>query len=197
MGCEYAWVFMGLGVKVTLVDGGDKLLPFLDTEISERLRDRLKELGMQFWFNERPVKVENSASCETLHMKSRKKLETEAALFAAGRRAAVDGLALEKAGLALNDRGYIPVDENYRTSVTSIYAAGDVIGFPALASTSMEQGRVAVCHAFGFQYKQRVASMLPLGIYTIPEISSAGEAEDPGKENKIDHGVGSAPSENK
>ena len=196
IGCEYASIFMALGVKVTLVDGRDKLLPFLDTEISVRLRDRLKELGMEFWFNERPVKVENSASGATLHMKSGKKLETEAALFAAGRRAAVDGLALEKAGLALNDRGYIPVDENYRTSVTSIYAAGDVIGFPALASTSMEQGRVAVCHAFGFQYKQRVASMLPMGIYTIPEISSAGETEDSCKEKKIDYEVGRARYEN-
>jgi len=196
IGCEYASIFMALGVKVTLVDGRDKLLPFLDTEISERLRDRLKELGMEFWFNERPVKVENSGSGATLHMKSGKKLETEAALFAAGRRAAVDGLALEKAGLALNDRGYVSVDENYRTSIANIYAAGDVIGFPALASTSMEQGRVAVCHAFGFQYKQRVASMLPMGIYTIPEISSAGETEDSCKEKKIDYCVGRARYEN-
>ena len=196
IGCEYGSIFMALGVKVTLVDGRDKLLPFLDAEISDRLRDRLKELGMEFWFNERPVKVQNSASGATLHMKSGKKLETEAALFAAGRRAAVDGLALEKAGLALNDRGYIPVDENYRTSVTNIYAAGDVIGFPALASTSMEQGRVAVCHAFGFHYKQRVASMLPMGIYTIPEISSAGETEDSCKEKKIEYCVGRARYEN-
>jgi NAD(P) transhydrogenase len=196
IGCEYASIFVALGVKVTLVDGRDKLLPFLDTEISERLCDRLKELGMEFWFNERPVKVENSASGATLHMRSGKKLETEAALFAAGRRAAVDGLAIEKAGLTLNDRGYIPVDENYRTSVANIYAAGDVIGFPALASTSMEQGRVAVCHAFGFQYKQRVASMLPMGIYTIPEISSAGETEDSCKEKKIDYEVGRARYEN-
>jgi NAD(P) transhydrogenase len=196
IGCEYASIFMALGVKVTLVDGRDKLLPFLDSEISERLRDRLKELGMEFWFNERPVKVENSTNGATLHMKSGKKLETEAALFAAGRRAAVDGLALEKAGLALNDRGHIPVDENYRTSVANVYAAGDVIGFPALASTSMEQGRVAVCHAFGFQYKQRVASMLPMGIYTIPEISAAGETEESCKEKKIDYEVGRARYEN-
>jgi NAD(P) transhydrogenase len=196
IGCEYGSIFMALGVKVTLVDGRDKLLPFLDSEISDRLRDRLKELGMEFWFNERPVKVENSASGATLHMKSGKKLETEAALFAAGRRAAVDGLALEKAGLALNDRGYIPVDAHYRTGVPNIYAAGDVIGFPALASTSMEQGRVAVCHAFGFQYKQRLASMLPMGIYTIPEISSAGETEDSCKEKKIEYCVGRARYEN-
>ncbi|HWY44833.1 MAG TPA: Si-specific NAD(P)(+) transhydrogenase [Candidatus Sulfotelmatobacter sp.] len=192
IGCEYASMFMALGVKVTLVDGRDRLLPFLDAEISDRLRDRLKELGMNFWFNERPVKVENSATGAKLTMKSGKVLESEAALFAAGRRAAVDGLALEKAGLAVNDRGYIPVDENYRTVVLNIYAAGDVIGFPALASTSMEQGRVAVCHAFGFQYKQRVASMLPMGIYTIPEISAAGETEDSCKEKKIDYCVGRA-----
>src|SRR6201993_4017904 len=108
IGCEYASIFKALGSEVTLVDGRDRLLPFLDPEISERLRDRLSELGMEFWFNERPVKVENSPSGATLHMKSGKKLEVEAALFAAGRRAAVDGLALEKAGLALNERGYIP-----------------------------------------------------------------------------------------
>ena len=196
IGCEYASIFMALGVKVTLVDGRDRLLPFLDAEISDRLRDRLKELGMSFWFNERPVKVENSATGAKLTMKSGKVLETEAALFAAGRRAAVDGLALEKAGLAVNDRGYIAVDENYRTAMPNIYAGGDVIGFPALASTSMEQGRVAVCHAFGFQYKQRVASMLPMGIYTIPEISAAGETEDSCKEKKIDHCVGRAHYDN-
>jgi NAD(P) transhydrogenase len=196
IGCEYASIFMALGVKVTLVDGRDRLLPFLDSEISDRLRDRLAELGMNFWFNERPIKVENSAAGAKLTMKSGKVLETEAALFAAGRRAAVDGLALEIAGLAVNDRGYIAVDENYRTAVPNIYAAGDVIGFPALASTSMEQGRVAVCHAFGFQYKQRVASMLPMGIYTIPEISAAGETEDSCKEKKIDHCVGRAHYEN-
>lgn len=192
IGCEYASIFMALGVKVTLVDGRDRLLPFLDSEISVTLRDRLQQLGMEFWFNERPIKVENSTCGATLHMKSGKKLEAEAALFAAGRRAAVDGLGLENAGLALNDRGYLAVDENFRTAVPNIYAAGDVIGFPALASTSMEQGRVAICHAFGFQYKQRVASMLPMGIYTIPEISAAGETEDSCREKKIPCCVGRA-----
>jgi NAD(P) transhydrogenase len=196
IGCEYASIFIALGVEVTLVDGRDRLLPFLDAEISDRLRDRLVSLGTRFLFNERPVTVENSAKGVRLSMKSGKTLETDAALFAAGRRAAVDGLALEKAGLAINDRGYIPVDENYRTTVHNIYAAGDVIGFPALASTSMEQGRVAVCHAFGFKYKQRVASMLPMGIYTIPEISAAGETEESCKEKKIDYCVGRAHYEN-
>lgn len=196
IGCEYASIFMALGVDVTLVDGRDRLLPFLDAEISDRLRDRLSALGMKFLLNERPTKVENSSSGVRLAMKSGTLLETDAALFAAGRRAAVDGLALEKAGLAINDRGYIPVDENYRTSVPNIYAAGDVIGFPALASTSMEQGRVAVCHAFGFSYKQRVASMLPMGIYTIPEISAAGETEESCREKKIDYCVGRAHYDN-
>jgi NAD(P) transhydrogenase len=192
IGCEYASIFMALGVRVTLVDGRDRLLPFLDAEIGGCLRDRLQFLGMDFWFNERPVKVENRSAGVRLQMRSGKILETEAALFAAGRRAAVDGLALGKPGLALNDRGYIPVDEHYRTAVPNIYAAGDVIGFPALASTSMEQGRVAACHAFGFKYKERVASMLPMGIYTIPEISAAGESEESCKEKKMDYCVGRA-----
>lgn len=192
IGCEYASIFVALGVQVTLVDGRNRLLPFLDAEISERLRVRLAALGMQFWFNERPVTVQTDASGVQLAMKSGKTLQTEAVLFAAGRRAAVDGLSLDKAGLAINDRGYISVDEHYCTAVPHIYAAGDVIGFPALASTSMEQGRVAVCHAFGFKYKQRVASMLPMGIYTIPEISSAGETEESCKEKKIDYCVGRA-----
>jgi len=196
IGCEYASIFMALGVEVTLVDGRDRLLPFLDAEIANRLRDRFLTVGMHLWFNERPVKVENHASGARLTMKSGKGLEAEAALFAAGRRAAVDGLALEKACLALNDRGYIAVDENYRTKVPHIYAAGDVIGFPALASTSMEQGRVAVCHAFGLKYKQRVASLLPMGIYTIPEISAAGESEESCKEKGIDYCVGRALYEN-
>jgi NAD(P) transhydrogenase len=104
----------------------------------------------------------------------------------------VDGLALEKAGLSINDKGYVGVDENYRTVVPNIYAAGDVIGFPALASTSMEQGRVAICHAFGLKYKQRVASLLPMGIYTIPEISAAGETEESCKEKGLKYCVGRA-----
>jgi NAD(P) transhydrogenase len=192
IGCEYASIFAALGVDVTLVDGRDRLLPFLDAEISDRLRDRFLSIGMKLWFNERPVKVENTPTGACLYMKSGKVLATETALFAAGRRAAVDGLALDKAGLATNDKGYIAVDENYRTAVPHIYAAGDVIGFPALASTSMEQGRVAACHAFGLKYKQRVASLLPMGIYTIPEISAGGETEQSCKEKGIAYCVGRA-----
>ncbi len=107
IGCEYASIFMALGVDVTLVDGRDQLLPFLDKEISERLRDRFMSLGMHLWFNERPVKVENTASGVRLFMKSGRTLETESALFAAGRRAAVDGLALER-GRTGDQRQRIP-----------------------------------------------------------------------------------------
>lgn len=167
-------------------------MPFLDSEIADRLRDRFLSLGMHLWFNERPVKVENHAADARLFMKSGRTRETDAVLFAAGRRAAVDSLELEKAGFAINDKEYLGVDKNYCTAVPHIYAAGDVIGFPALASTSMEQGRVAVCHAFGLKYKQRVASLLPMGIYTIPEISSAGETEESCKKKKINYCVGRA-----
>src|SRR5207237_3085463 len=129
---------------------------------------------MNFLFNERPAKVELCPAGVRLIMKSGKTMEAETALFAAGRKAAVDSLKLENAGLAINPRGYIDVDQNYRTAQSNLYAAGDVIGFPALASTSMAQGRVAVCHAFGFKYKQRACPMLPIGLYSLPEISSHG-----------------------
>ena len=192
IGCEYASIFTALGVKVALVDGRDRALPFLDAEISERLRQQLAGLGLQFFFNERLEKLEKTPGGARVRLKSGKTLEMETALFAAGRRGAVDGLNLEKAGLALNARGHIDVNEFYQTAVAHVYAAGDVIGFPALASTSMEQGRVAVCHAFGFQYKQRVASMLPMGIYTIPEISAVGESEESCREKGINYEVGRA-----
>lgn len=196
IGCEYASIFLALGVDVTLIDGRDHLLPFLDREISERLRDRFLALDMHLEFNERPIKAENSPAGVRLFMRSGKSMEVEAALFAAGRKAAVDALKLEAAGLCVNDKGYISVDENYRTVVPHIYAAGDVVGFPALASTSMEQGRRAVCDAFGFQYKQRVASMLPMGIYTIPEISAAGETEQSCREKGLEYCVGRAHYDN-
>jgi NAD(P) transhydrogenase len=177
---------------VSLVDGRDRVLPFLDAEISACLRERLAELGVQFFFGERSTQIERAQKKVRITLQSGKTLETEAALFAAGRRGAADKLVLEKAGVALNKRGYIEVNENYRTASPRVYAAGDVIGFPALASTSMEQGRVAVCHAFGFQYKQRLASMLPMGVYTIPEISAVGESEETCKEKGIEYAVGRA-----
>jgi NAD(P) transhydrogenase len=192
IGCEYASIFTALGVEVALVDGRDRVLPFLDAEISECLRERLAHLGVRFVLGERMSLIERAQNGVHITLQSGETLEMEAALFAAGRRGVVEKLQLERAGVNLNRRGYIEVDENYRTSSTSIYAAGDVIGFPALASTSMEQARVAICSAFGFQYKKRVASMLPMGIYTIPEISAVGETEETCKEKKMEYEVGRA-----
>jgi NAD(P) transhydrogenase len=192
IGCEYASIFTALGVEVALVDGRDRVLPFLDAQISECLRQSLADLGVRFYFGERMSQIERIQNSVRITLHSGKTLEMEAALFAAGRRGVVEKLSLDSAGVTLNKRGYIEVNENYRTSAPSIYAAGDVIGFPALASTSMEQARVAVCHAFEFQYKQRLASNLPMGIYTIPEISAVGETEESCKEKKIDYEVGRA-----
>ncbi|MGB9069354.1 MAG: Si-specific NAD(P)(+) transhydrogenase [Candidatus Acidiferrales bacterium] len=192
IGCEYASIFTALGVEVALVDGRDRVLPFLDAEISAALAERLAGLGVKFYLGERMGPIERTKQGVKISMPSGATIETEAALFAAGRRGAVDGLRLEKAGLEVNKRGYIEVNSSYQTAVPSVYAAGDVIGFPALASTSMEQGRVAACHAFGFEYKQRLASMLPMGVYTIPEISAVGESEESCREKKIDYEVGRA-----
>jgi len=192
IGCEYASIFTALGVEVALVDGRDRVLPFLDAELSDALRERLAGLGVKFLLGERMGPIERTKQGVRIQMPSGQSIEMESALFAAGRRGAVDELHLEKAGLAINKRGYVEVNESYQTAVPSIYAAGDVIGFPALASTSMEQGRVAVCHAFGFQYKKRLASMLPMGVYTIPEISAVGESEESCKEKHIEYEVGRA-----
>jgi NAD(P) transhydrogenase len=192
IGCEYASIFTALGVEVSLVDSRDRLLTFLDAEISDRLRERLSGLGLKFYFQERPKQIAPTSAGVRVTLESGKILEAETALFAAGRHGAVEGLGLEKAGLGINQRGCINVNEQYQTGVPHIYAAGDVVGFPALASTSMEQGRVAMCHAFGFPYKQRLASQLPMGIYAIPEISAVGETEESCREKKIEYEVGRA-----
>jgi NAD(P) transhydrogenase len=190
IGVEYASIFAALGVKVTLLDGRDRLMPFLDKEISELLRKRLVELGVNLYLNNRSNSFEKTADGVRIALPNGAFIEAETALLAAGRRAMVGGLGLEKVGLQVNKRGYLEVNEFYQTSVPHIYAAGDVIGFPALASTSMEQGRVGVCHAFNFDYKKRLARMLPMGIYSIPEISSVGETEESCIENKIPYAVG-------
>ncbi len=192
IGCEYASIFTAMGVEVTLVDGRERLLPFLDAEISELLRARLTNLGLKIHFQERLKGTERTASGVRMTLVSGKFVEAETSLFAAGRRGAVEGLGLENAGLRMNERGNIDVNDHYQTHVPNIYAAGDVVGFPALASTSMEQGRVAMCQAFGFPYKERLASQLPMGIYTIPEISAVGETVESCEIKKIKYEVGRA-----
>jgi NAD(P) transhydrogenase len=192
IGCEYASIFTALGVKVILVAGADRLLPFLDAEVSARLKETLESLGLQLIFNDRPASVKTQSDGVCVTMKSGAVLETETALLSTGRKPLVDGLGLDKAGITLSDRGSITVNEHYQTSVPHIYAAGDVIGFPALGSTSMEQGRLAVSHAFDLPNKPRLTESLPLGIYTIPEISAVGETEESCKTKGIEYEVGRA-----
>ncbi len=178
IGSEYASVFSALGVKVTLVDGRERLLPFLDAEIAGRLRDRLERDGLHFIFNTRVEKITATAQRVRITLNNGRVLNVETALFAAGRQSNVQGLGLEALGVALGPRGLVLVNEKYQTSIPNIYAAGDGIGFPALASTSMEQGRVAMVHAFDLHYKERVSPVVPLAVYTIPEIAMAGLTED-------------------
>ena len=192
IGSEYASVFSALGVKVTLVDGRERLLPFLDAEIAGRLRDRLERNSLHFIFNTRVEKTTASAQRVRITLNTCQVLNVETALFAAGRQSNVQGLGLEALGVALGQRGLVLVNEKYQTSVPNIYAAGDVIGFPALASTSMEQGRVAMVHAFDLHYKERVSPVVPLAVYTIPEIAMAGLTEDECRQKGIPCLVGQA-----
>jgi NAD(P) transhydrogenase len=192
IGCEYACMFAALGTKITLVDARSEILPFLDLEIVRRLRAAMERLGIVLVQNQRwkgarrvPDGVETALSDGRI-------LKAQQLLFAAGRGGNSGELGLDLAGLEADSRGYLPVDKHFRTRVPHILAAGDIVGFPALASVSMEQGRVAVCHAFGFSYKQEVAATMPYGIYTIPEVSSFGETEESCREKGIAYVVGRA-----
>jgi NAD(P) transhydrogenase len=190
IGSEYASIFTALGVKVTLIDTRDRLLSFVDHEIADRLRIYLERLGLDFQLNRKMAKVDASSDNVQITLDDGKVITSEIALFAAGRKSNVEGLNLEALGVKLGPRGLILVNEKYQTSVPSIYAAGDVIGFPALASTSMEQARVAMVHAFQLQYKQKIASVLPLAVYTIPEIAMVGLSEDECRAKNIPYLVG-------
>jgi NAD(P) transhydrogenase len=192
IGCEYATIFRALGLEVSLVGGQDRLLPFLDQEIAERLRLQMELLGLNVLLSDAVTQIDRGAAELTLALKSGGSLETESVLFATGRMGATGGLALEKAGLAAGPRGHLAVNAHYQSAVPHIYAAGDVVGFPALASTSMEQARVAMCHAFDLKYKSRVSPILPTAVYTIPEIASVGESEESCREKGIAYGVGRA-----
>ncbi|MET0793678.1 MAG: FAD-dependent oxidoreductase, partial [Polyangiaceae bacterium] len=196
IGCEYACMFAALGVRVTLVDARSEILPFLDAEIVARLKAAMVKLGIQLVQGQRWTTVLRTASGITATLSDGTTLTNQQLLFAAGRTGCASDLGLSNIGLAPDSRGYIPVDAQFRTQVPNVFAAGDVIGFPALASVSMEQGRVAMCHAFGFGYKKAVAAEMPYGIYTIPEVSSFGETEETCKQKKIDYVVGRALYEN-
>ena len=185
IGSEYACIFTALGVQVTLVDSRHRLLPFVDQEIAERLQKQLEGLGLRFIFNDRVMHIDTGGKGVELQLKSGERLAGEIALFAAGRQSNVRELGLESLGVKLGERGLILVNEKYQTSLPNIYAAGDVIGFPALASTSMEQARVAMVHAFNLRYKEHVSPILPLAVYTIPEIAMVGWSEEDCQKQKV------------
>ncbi len=178
IGCEYACTFNELGTQVILVEGRDRILGALDTEIAKRLEKQMIKDGMRVMLEDRLEKVEPEEERVQIILQSEEKFEVDAVLISAGRCSRVEDLNLDKIGVETGKRGLILVDDKYCTNVSNIYAVGDVIGFPALASTSMEQGRIAMVHAFNLKYKTHLATILPYGIYTIPECSMAGATEE-------------------
>ncbi len=193
IGCEYACMFAALGVHVTLVDVRETILPFLDHEIAERLLTAMRSAGIEFVTNRRWTHVTTDRQMVHTHFADGGELHSAHLLYCAGRSAATEGLGLAELGVQVGERGHLKVDADYRTSLPSIFAAGDVIGFPGLASAAMEQARVAVCKAFGFGYKTAVSSLIPFGIYTIPAVSAVGETEQSCVKKQIDCVVGRAP----
>jgi len=190
IGSEYGCTFAALGTEVHILDGRETLLPFLDGEVSRALASALEGTGIRFHWKESVKEcVAEASGSLTLLLSSGAKLEVDAVLVAAGRKSNTDNLGLEAAGVATEKRGLIAVDENYRTKVEHIYAAGDVIGFPALASTSMAQARQAVQHMFGVK-TGHLSSLLPNGIYTIPEVSMVGETEESLQKQGVAYVVG-------
>ena len=179
IGLEYASMFAALGVKVTLLDQRPTLLDFVDREIIESLCFQLRQLGTVFRLGEKVVSIgyDDERSQVFAKLESGKVVRGQVLLYSVGRQANSDTLNIEAAGVKPDGRGKLIVNENYQTAVPHIYAAGDVIGFPALASTSMEQGRLASCHMFGKPSKM-VSNLIPYGIYAIPEISMVGATEE-------------------
>jgi NAD(P) transhydrogenase len=197
IGCEYACMFAALGVRVTLIDKRHRLLEFVDHEIGDALAYHLRQNKVTLRLGEEVSKIEqieegNGAGIRVrIHLQSGKQIVTDKALFSIGRTGATARLNLQEAGVTPDSRGRLKVNENYQTNVPHIYAVGDVIGFPSLASISMEQGRLAACHAFGLDAKS-APSLFPYGIYTIPEISTVGKNEEELTEQGIPYEVGKA-----
>lgn len=191
VGVEYATIFAALGIEVTLIDKRPQLLEMVDRELVDTLAYEAREMNVTMRLGEEVERIERGGNgLAIVVLKSGKRFATDMVLVSAGRQGATAGLGLERAGITTDDRGRIPVDANYRTCVPNIYAAGDVIGFPALASTSAEQGRLAACHMFGIA-AQSVPALFPFGIYAIPEIAWVGmnEAELTSKGVPFETGV--------
>lgn len=177
IGSEYASFFAALGTAVTVVDKKDHILPLLDSEIGIHLQKSLQDIGLQFLGNKRPESIERIGDRARVEFEDGSAMEADVLLYALGRKANVEGLCCENAGISVDERGYVPVNALFQTRIPHIYAVGDVIGGPSLASTSMEQGRLAARHAFGAP-THHFPSLFPLGIYSIPEISCCGYTEE-------------------
>ncbi len=191
IGCEYASIFSGLGVLVDLIDNRDQLLSFLDGEISDALSYHLRNNNVLVRHNEDYERIEGLDNGVVLHLKSGKKIKADALLWCNGRTGNTDKLGLENIGIKVNSRGQVEVNEHYRTSVSNIYAAGDVIGWPSLASAAFDQGRSAAGSIIE-NGSWRFVDDVPTGIYTIPEISSIGKTEQELTAAKIPYEVGKA-----
>lgn len=196
IGCEYACIFATLGVRVSLIDKRRRMLDFVDPEIVDDLIYHMRENRVTLRLGEEvsgmePIRDTEHGERVKIMLGSGKQIITDKALHSIGRTGATNALHLGNAGLQADSRGRIKVNDNYQTEAPHIYAVGDVIGFPSLASTSMEQGRIAVCHAFGAP-AEHVPALFPYGIYTIPEISTVGKNEDELTAQNIPYEVGKA-----
>lgn len=193
IGCEYATIFGAMGVKTFIVNNRDEILGFLDTEVSHALVDQMEKNGIKILFNNSikdfKIPADNS---EPLHLtlESGETLNVDMFLFAAGRSGNIKGLNCEGIGMETGKRETIKVNEQYQTNIPNIYAVGDVIGFPALASTSMEQGRIAITHMFNTQDLEYLAETFPYGIYTVPEVSMVGITEQEAQKADFEYGIG-------
>jgi len=193
IGVEYTCMFAALGVRVTLIEKRPRLLEFADQEIIEALSYHLRDSRVTMRLGEEVESVEQLAEGAVVaNLESKKKMSGDALLYAVGRQGNIDDLNLPAAGIDADNRGRIPVDKDFRTKVPHIFAVGDVIGFPALASVSMEQGRIAAARAFGDDHIQSNPSFYPYGIYTIPEISFIGKTEEQLTEEDVPYEVGVA-----
>jgi NAD(P) transhydrogenase len=189
IGIEYASMFAALGTRVTVVEQRDRMLEFCDLEVVEALKYHLRDLAVTFRFGETVSSVETHGDGAIAMLRSGKRIPADTVMYSAGRQGLTADLNLAAAGLTADARGRLTVDEFFRTSVPHIYAVGDVIGFPALAATSMEQGRLAAHHACG-EPIQTTSQLQPIGIYSIPEISFIGRTEDKLTEDQVPFEVG-------
>jgi NAD(P) transhydrogenase len=190
IGSEYACTFAALEGKVEIIDGRDTLLPFLDLEVSQKLQHAMTELGITFRWKTSVVSCEATDHEVRLTLDTGEVVVSDAVLVAAGRASRTELLNPDAAGLHLGKRGLIPVNEHFQTNISNIYAVGDVVGFPALASTSAEQGRIASSHACGSHLLQGMPPLLPTGIYAIPEVGMIGETEGTLQAHGVEYVVG-------